>query len=176
LTRKIELRRRAFLRGVGGVVVGLPFLEALAPRAHAQAAAPIKRFGVFFCCNGVNMGKWFPSGDYGALTAQSLTGTANEPLAALSSKLLFPRGLHMSPRGYDQDGGGGDDHGKGMAHKLTAQFASEDDWLAQGESIDYFLARQINPGPEGATRKKWPCASRRAGRACSMSSASSSQT
>jgi hypothetical protein len=137
---------------VGGVVVGLPFLEALAPRAHAQAAAPIKRFGVFFCCNGVNMDKWFPSGDYGALSAQSLTGTANEPLAALSSKLLFPRGLHMSPRGYDQDGGGGDDHGKGMAHKLTAQFASEDDWLAQGESIDYFLARQINPGPEGARR------------------------
>jgi hypothetical protein len=152
MTRKIELRRRAFLRGLGGVVVGLPFLEALAPKAHAQAATPVKRFGVFFCCNGVNMAQWFPKGSYGALAAASLTGTANEVLTPHVSKLLIPRGLHMSPRGYDQDGGGGDDHGKGMAHKLTAQFASEDDWLAQGESIDYLLARQINPGPEGARR------------------------
>lgn len=152
MTRKIELRRRAFLRGVGGVVVGLPFLEALAPKAHAQASTAVKRFGVFFCCNGVNMSKWFPTSGAGALTAAGLTGTATEPLTPHLSKLLFPRGIHMSPRGYDQDGGGGDDHGKGMAHKLTAQFADEDDWLAQGESIDYHLARQINPGPEGARR------------------------
>jgi hypothetical protein len=152
VTRKLELRRRAFLRGVGGVVVGLPFLEALAPKAHAQQGTKVKRFGVFFCCNGVNMDTWFPTGAYGALTAASLDGTANAALAPYAPKLLFPRGMHMSPRGYDQDGGGGDDHGKGMAHKLTAQFASEDDWLAQGESIDYFLARQINPGPEGARR------------------------
>jgi hypothetical protein len=60
---------------VGGVVVGLPFLEALAPVAKAQTATAIKRFGVFFCCNGVNMQQWFPSGGYGALSAASLTGT-----------------------------------------------------------------------------------------------------
>ncbi len=152
MSRKVEFRRRAFLRGLGGVAVGLPFLESLAPKAHAQAAAPIKRFGVFFCCNGVNLDRWFPTGPYGALTAESLSGTANEPLVPHAAKLLFPRGLHMSPRGYGQDGGGGDDHGKGMAHKLTAQFASDDDWLAQGESIDYYLARHINPGPEGGRR------------------------
>jgi hypothetical protein len=151
---KMHLRRRAFLRGAGGVIVGLPFLESLAAPAPAQAQGEgaIKRFGVFFCCNGVNMERWFPAGSYGALTAEALTGTANEPLALLASKLLFPRGLHMSPRGYGQDGGGGDDHGKGMAHKLTASFASDDDWIARGESIDYAIARQINPGPEGARR------------------------
>ncbi len=152
MVRKTELRRRAFLRGVGGVVVGLPFLEALAPKANAQAAAPIKRFGVFFCCNGVNMKTWFPQGGFGALAASSLTGTANEPLAPHVAKLLYPRGVHMSPRGFGQDGGGGDDHGKGMAHKLTAQFADEAAALAQGESIDYLLARQVNPGPDGARR------------------------
>ena len=65
MSRKLELRRRAFLRGVGGVMVGLPFLESLAPKAHAQAAAGIKRFGVFFCCNGVNMNQWFPTGGAG---------------------------------------------------------------------------------------------------------------
>ncbi len=152
MPRKVELRRRAFLRGMGGVVVGLPFLESLVPKAQAQAPAAIKRFGVFFCCNGVNMDQWFPTGGVGALSAAGLSGTANEPLTPFVSKLLFPRGLHMSPRGYGQDGGGGDDHGKGMAHKLTAQFCTEDAWLAEGESIDYAIARQVNPGPEGARR------------------------
>ena len=71
------LPRRRFLRGLGGVVVGLPFLEALAPR-HAGAQSPvIQRFGVFFACNGVDMDRWFPKGAYGALTDAHFTGTAN---------------------------------------------------------------------------------------------------
>lgn len=148
-----QLRRRRFLRGFGGVTLGLPFLEALAPRgAAAQAAPSVKRFGVCFACNGVNMDRWFPTTDYGALTEQSLMGTANEALIPHLDKLLFPRGVHMSPRGFDRDGGGGDDHGKGMAHKLTAQFADDEDWLALGPSVDYVIAQEINPGPEGARR------------------------
>jgi hypothetical protein len=140
-----RLRRRHFLRGFGGVCVGLPFLEALAPSAKAQAE-PIHRFGVFFCCNGVNMDLWFPNGDYGPLTEAHLTGTANEVLAPYVNKLVFPRGIHMAPRGFGRDGGGADDHGKGMAHKLTAQFAEEDDWLALGPSVDHVIASEINPG------------------------------
>ncbi len=156
-TKRMAFTRRRMLTGFGGVVVGLPFLEALAPRvARGQSAPTTKRFGVFFCCNGVNMERWFPAGDYGPLSAQMLEGTANEALSPLSSKLLFPRGIHMSPRGFQHDtpppGTGGDDHGKGMAHKLTAQFADEDDWLALGPSIDHVLAAQINPGEPGARR------------------------
>lgn len=144
------LSRRGFLRGFGGVVVGLPFLETFAPKsAIAQEAQAIKRFGVFFACNGVDMNRWFPSTGFGPLTPTSLIGTANEPLEAFRSKLLFPRGVHMSPRGFGRDGGGGDDHGKGMAHKLTAQFADEQDWLALGPSIDHLLAARLNPGAEG---------------------------
>lgn len=148
---KSPLNRRRFLSGLGAVAVGLPFLESLAPR-RARADSPvIKRFGVFFCCNGVNMDQWFPTTAFGALAEGSFTGTSNAALAPFAKKLLIPRGVHMSPRGWDQDGGDGDDHGKGMAHKLTAQFANED-WLALGESVDQFLARQINPGNEGARR------------------------
>jgi hypothetical protein len=144
---RILLPRRRFLRGLGGVAVGLPFLEALASReAGAQSAQPIKRFAVFFCCNGVNMDRWFPNGPYGALTAAHLQGTANEPLLPFMGKLLFPRGVHMAPRGYGRDGGGGDDHGKGMAHKLTAQFCDETNWLALGPSIDHVIAASVNPG------------------------------
>jgi len=148
-----HMRRRRFLRGAAGVAVGLPFLETFAPRKlGAQQAAAIKRFGVFFCCNGVNMDRWFPEGDFGALTDAHLTGTANEALVPFLDRLLFPRGVHMSPRGFGRDGGGGDDHGKGMAHKLTAQFADDDEWLALGPSVDQVIAAQINPGSEGSRR------------------------
>jgi hypothetical protein len=129
---------------MGGVMVGLPFLEALAPRAARGQSTTILRFGSFLCCNGVNMDKWFPSGDFGALTDAHLAGTANEALTPLRSKLLYPTGVHMTPRGFDRDGGGGDDHHKGMAHKLTAQFC-DDDGLAQGPSLDYVLAQKVNP-------------------------------
>jgi hypothetical protein len=148
-----RMRRRRFLRGFGGALVGLPFLDALGARgAGAQAATPVKRFGVFFACNGVDMDRWFPNGAYGALTDAHLTGTANEALIPHRSKLLFPRGVHMSPRGFDRDGGGADDHGKGMAHKLTAQFADDENWLALGPSVDQVIAGQVNPGSDGARR------------------------
>jgi hypothetical protein len=144
--------RRRFLRGLGGLSLGLPFLEALAPRsAAAREASVIRRFGVFFGCNGVDMTRWFPRGPYGALSAEHLAGTANEALIPWRQKLLIPRGLHMAPRGGGRDPGGGDDHGRCMAHKLTG-FAADAAGLAQGPSLDYVLARAINPGPEGARR------------------------
>jgi len=146
------LPRRHFLRGMGGLALGLPFLEGLAPRtASARAAGAIQRFGVFFGCNGVDMTRWFPNGPYGALTDAHLVGSANEALIPFRSKLLLPRGIHMAPRGGGRDPGGGDDHGRCMAHKLTA-YPADPSGLAQGPSIDYVLARAINPGLEGARR------------------------
>ena len=68
--------RRRWLRGLGGITLGLPFLEALAPRsAAARASGAVRRFGVFFCCNGVDMPRWFPNGPYGALGESHLAGT-----------------------------------------------------------------------------------------------------
>ena len=146
------LSRRRFLRGLGGVTLGLPFLEGLAPRtARGADAAVLRRFGVFFACNGVDMSRWFPKGPYGALTEAHFAGTANEALAPFREQLLFPRGIHMTPRGWGRDPGGGDDHCRGMAHKLTACPTDEND-LAQGPSLDYVLANAINPGVDGARR------------------------
>ena len=144
--------RRRWLRGMGGVALGLPFLDALAPRAaEARAAAVVRRFGVFFCCNGVARSRWFPNGAYGALSEAHFTGTANEALAPFREKLLIPRGLHMAPRGGGRDPGGGDDHGRCMAHKLTA-FPADESGTALGPSLDHVLAQAINPGPAGARR------------------------
>ncbi len=144
--------RRHFLRGFGGATLGLPFLDALAPRAAAaRTASAIQRFGVFFGCNGVDMSRWFPRGPYGALSDEHLAGTANEALIPFRTQLLIPRGIHMAPRGGGRDPGGGDDHGRCMAHKLTA-YPADASGLAQGPSIDYVLAQAINPGPDGARR------------------------
>lgn len=150
--RAPALPRRLFLRGAGGVALGLPFLESLAPRGAEAQEAPLLRFGVFFGCNGVDMTRWFPRGSYGPLTNAHLEGTANEALLPFREKLLFPRGVHMAPRSGGRDPGGGDDHGRCMAHKLTAFSAGEKDALARGPSIDQVLANQLNPGAEGARR------------------------
>lgn len=138
--------RRWFLRGAFGATVGLPFLESLTPkRALAQDTAPPKRFLCFFNCNGVNMSRFFPA-DFGALTPESFVGTALEPIAAFAPRCLIPRGIYAVPRGYGLDGGAGDDHAKGMGHKLTAQFlADTPDEYALGISVDQAIAQGINP-------------------------------
>lgn len=154
----LQLSRRLFLRGTAGAVVGLPFLESLGRRrAVAQGEDAPKRFVCFFNCNGVNMQRFFPS-DFGALSAEKLAGTTLEPLSEFASRLLIPRGIHMVPRGYNLDGGAGDDHQKGMGHKLTAQFlADTEDAYALGISVDQAIARELNPqGRQALTLRVGP--------------------
>jgi hypothetical protein len=149
---KSTIKRRSFLRGIGGVTLGLPFLETFAPRkAAAQTATTPKRLAVFFNCNGVNMQKWFPTTAYGPLTAASFMGTGLEPLASYAPKILLPRGLHQVPRGFGRDPSGGDDHARGVGCKLTAApLASTTEKYAQGESIDQVIAKAVNPGGKSA--------------------------
>src|SRR5262245_27029041 len=82
--------RRAFLRGVGGVVLGLPFLEGAPDRsAWAQDDAP--RFLFFLvAANGVVKNQFFPSAT-GAITTASLQAEtkAVSALADHAANLLF---------------------------------------------------------------------------------------
>jgi hypothetical protein len=146
------IKRRQFLRGIGGVTIGLPFLETFAARrARAQTAATPKRLAVFFNCNGVNMEKWFPTTAYGALTPASFMGTGMEPIAAYAPKALLPRGLHQVPRGFGRDPGGGDDHARGIGCKLTAApLADTTEKYATGISVDQVIAKAVNPGGKAA--------------------------
>src|SRR2546421_466112 len=73
LTRK-HLSRRTLLRGMGGISVGLPLLDAMIPAGTAlakTAAAPKLRAGFFYIPHGADMGntkhgkdmdRWTPSG------------------------------------------------------------------------------------------------------------------
>ncbi|XYH96548.1 DUF1552 domain-containing protein [Sorangium sp. So ce1128] len=141
------MKRRTFLRGACGVMLGLPFLESLEPRdAKADPASATRRFIVFFMCNGVNMDRFFPGTQYGALTAASFGAErAIAPLAAYRDRLLIPRGIHMAPRGFGWDESAGDDHAKGMGCKLTAQPLVEGSQYPAGISLDQFIANKINP-------------------------------
>jgi len=63
-SRHRALDRRTVLRGAFGAVLGLPFLEAMLPRARADCGNGFpKRFGLFFWGNGNLPDYWNPSAD-----------------------------------------------------------------------------------------------------------------
>ena len=67
---KMHLSRRTVLRGLGATIA-LPFLDSMVPALTAlakTAAAPVRRFGVFYVPNGMSMPYWFPKAE-GAMAA-----------------------------------------------------------------------------------------------------------
>src|SRR5580698_16721 len=59
ITRK-HLSRRTLLQGLGASLA-LPLLDSMIPALRAgAAAAPVRRFGVFYVPNGMSMPYWFP--------------------------------------------------------------------------------------------------------------------
>ncbi|MFO0548639.1 MAG: DUF1552 domain-containing protein [Polyangiaceae bacterium] len=139
------MKRRLFLRGALGATLCLPFLESLKPKVASAEGASDSRLIVFFCCNGVNMDRWWPNVGYGALSEGSFTSEcALAPLAPYANRLLIPRGMHMSPRGFGWDASAGDDHAKGMGCKLTARPLIEGSVYADGISVDQHIAKSVN--------------------------------
>ena len=147
------LSRRLFLRGVGGITLGLPLLDAFSSN-KAMAATP-DRFALFVVgSNGVAMAD--PSRDepekswptkVGPLTSASLRADDLQNqrtvgmFADYASRLLVVRGV-------DQPyGSAGCDHQSGdnmclTSHKIIGGGNSS---LAGGESIDNRIARERNP-------------------------------
>ena len=81
---RTKLSRRSVLRGMGGVAVGLPFLEEMVSTSALAAAKvdpPVRAFNVFF-------GLGIPS----PLQEEGYDGVL-EPLKPLSDKLLIMRGI-----------------------------------------------------------------------------------
>jgi len=81
MTRKvIHTRRRAFLRGLGGIAIGLPFLEVFMPKRADAAPAP-NRYVVAFAGTSLGMG-----GDGN----EAVTPDAEGPLASNLTRGLQP--------------------------------------------------------------------------------------
>jgi hypothetical protein len=140
------MKRRTFLLGTGGVALAAPFLGTAGRRALAGPVPAPKRLVVFFQPNGVNMEQFFPTVTNGALTEAAFADRGVSPVAPFRNKLLVPRGIHMSPKGFGLDGIAGCDHRKGMACKLTAVPTLDDGSnFASSHSVDFEAAWRINP-------------------------------
>jgi hypothetical protein len=130
------LKRRAFLRGVAGVSVGLPLLESIgAGPLQAQESQPQRRFLSFHSSSGVETDRFWPQ--IGALSAASFAGRGTEALAAYADRILIPRGVHGYPVGTWTG------HSEATCQALTA--AAHVDTVAQGASIDQVIAKALNP-------------------------------
>ncbi len=138
------MKRRHFLRGAAGVAVGLPFLEGLAPRGVSAAEGSNGcRFIGLMQSNGVDVTRFWPTGEFGELTAGTLAGTALEVLGDYADRITIPRGIHTSPTNADPVVGDG--HARGMAHRLTATPSAPGSTFSRGISLDQFIAQQLNP-------------------------------
>ncbi len=147
---KLGINRRAFLRGAGGVAVGLPFLEGLPERsAWAQSQKPV--FGFFICtANGVvqqyqtEPEKFWPT-DLGPLTTASMQAFAADRctgiLADHAAHLLFVKGINYP---YSVGGCG---HANGLVQCLTSSkpSGSNNTVVSTGISADTAIAQQVNP-------------------------------
>ena len=148
-----KISRRLVLGGLGGAVLGLPWLESLrGSRAWAQTSS-VPPFAIFLRqANGVAAAqetdeigdepeRFWPT-TTGALSAATLADRALAQLSAYSSQLLVVGNVNMAEFNY------GDGHARGALQVLTAQGPTvpgqAGDSEAGGESIDHRLGRELN--------------------------------
>ena len=105
MTRSNQLNRRAFLRGLGGVALALPVLDAMGAEVADQIP---RRFCALYTANGMSLPKpehgidewsWFPTRGNGA---EFQFGKSTEPLAPFRKQLSFMGGLEH-PNGPKAD-------------------------------------------------------------------------
>lgn len=155
MRNRSSVSRRIFLKGAGGITLGLPLLDAFQGRTVDAAEAPLQ-FALFVVgANGVAMAdpsqpgedeKFWPTAT-GPLTTQSLQADDMDHqrtvgmFADYASRLLVVRGV-------DQPyGSAGCDHQSGDNMCLTSAkiIGGGNTSLAGGESIDNRIARERNP-------------------------------
>lgn len=148
--RPPAFNRRAFLRGAGGIAIGLPFLEGLPERsAWAATKPPVFSFYMVAACGVV--GKSFFPAATGALTTAGLQGMTDKAVSVLAphaANLLFVRGVNFP--NPTQSGCG---HAQGLCHSLTAAPSSGggNGAYSGGPSADVVVAKAVNGGADPLT-------------------------
>lgn len=162
--KTMQLNRRLFLRGLGGVSLAVPFLGSVAERAAKAQGLPVlaapKRLIVMFTHNGCLTNRWFPENSHGALGATDYAATTLAPLAPFADKLLMPRGIRaMNEWTTDASLGQGNDfHTQVVGTYFTCvpitphtadpfDLSHESKFEAKptAPSLDHICARQVNP-------------------------------
>jgi hypothetical protein len=109
---KKPLSRRTVLRGAGGAVIALPFLDAMRAARRAHAAPAPKRFVVMFSPNGTIAANWNPTPGPSGMDTDFTLSPILQPLAPHQANIVVIQGV-------DQQGGGGDGHQNGIGGMLT---------------------------------------------------------
>jgi Protein of unknown function (DUF1552) len=149
------LSRRLMLRGAGGLVLGLPFLDAAFRNKASAQAIDIPPYAIFFRqANGVaaaqtavELGteteKFWPR-EVGPLDAANVEGRALAELGEYLDRMLVVGNVNMKDFDF------GDGHARGALQLLTARGplveAEGGDSEAGGESLDHRIGRQVNAG------------------------------
>jgi uncharacterized protein DUF1552 len=137
---KVHLSRRTVLRGLGASIA-LPLLDSMVPALTAlanTAAAPVRRFGVFYVPNGMSMPYWFPKtpGPISELPATLRS------LAEFKDRVLLLGGLADESANLVKGGG---DHARSAGTFLTGvpfkSTAGADVYAST--SMDQLAARQF---------------------------------
>ncbi len=147
--------RRRFLRGAGGVAVGLPLLDVLQPKP-VRGAVPAKPVYAAFLTNmngvqqagfGAEPERFWPTA-LGALTKASLaadSGRATSELAEHAERLLMVRGVKLPflSNGCAHSGAGN----QLLTAAKVSDIPDKNKSLAMGESVDNYIARQLGVEP-----------------------------
>ena len=139
ITRK-ALPRRMFLRGIG-TAVALPFLDGMVPAfATPAATAPVRRLGVAYVPNGIQMEQWTPAVEG---TSFELTPTL-APLAPFRDQLVVISGLASKPA-MPLPGEGTGDHVRAASTFLTGAHPKKTEGpdIHVGISMDQIAARTL---------------------------------
>lgn len=147
---KNQTARRRFLKGLGGVTLGLPMLDAFYNPAEAQTAGK-KIYSAFLLQqNGAIQGHgndpdMFWPRNMGAISAANMLGVdadrTTSELADYADKLMFVRGLDFR---YSRNHDGGP-----VAASTAAPVVGEGtSQLPVSESADYFITSNLTPGQE----------------------------
>ncbi len=140
--RRLPVNRRAFLRGAGGVAIGLPFFESLPTRsAWSQGNEPLFAFFIGTACGVVQTSFW-PT-EEGELTDLSADTNAAGALAGFEQWVTFVQGLN-APFSTTTSS----THVRGMVPMFTGgptDGTSDISAMAVGPSIDVVLAPYLNP-------------------------------
>ncbi len=105
MNRSLQLDRRAFLKGLGGVALALPVLDAMGAEVTGQIP---RRFCALYTANGMSLPKaehevpewnWFPSKGTGS---DFVFGKSTEPLKPFRNKISFMGGMYH-PNGPKAD-------------------------------------------------------------------------
>ncbi|MEY2937058.1 MAG: hypothetical protein RL033_7807 [Pseudomonadota bacterium] len=151
----MKMNRRWVLKGIGGALLGLPWLESVRPRSAWAQASSAPPFAIFFRqANGVaaeqdtnEVGReperFWPTAP-GPLSASTLADRALAELAAYADRLLVVGNVNMANFNY------GDGHARGALQLLTARGPVEESQggnsEANGESLDHRIGRELNAG------------------------------